>query len=104
MTNSNDDEDLIRRPAGGDSTAVSALLERYRDRLKRMVSLQLDRRVQKRVDASDVVQEALIVASNHLHEYSEAPSMGFSTFGFAGSRQISCSTFIANTRAPKSVM
>lgn len=77
MTDSGDIQDLLQRAADGDTTAISSLLERYRDRLKRMVSLRLDRRVQKRVDPSDIVQEALIVASNRLSEYAESPSMGF---------------------------
>jgi RNA polymerase sigma-70 factor (ECF subfamily) len=70
-------QNLILRAAEGDSTALSTLLEQYRDRLKRMVSLRLDRRLQKRVDPSDVVQEALIVASNRLQEYSSNPPAGF---------------------------
>jgi RNA polymerase sigma-70 factor (ECF subfamily) len=70
-------QNLIVRAAGGDSIALSTLLEQYRERLKRMVSLRLDRRLQKRVDPSDVVQEALIVASNRLQEYSSNPPAGF---------------------------
>ena len=53
------------------------LMDRYRERLKRMVLLRLDRRLQGRVDASDIVQEALIEAARRLPEFAAAPPMGF---------------------------
>ncbi len=77
MTESSDTQNLVMRAADGDSQAVADLFGRYRDRLKRMVALRLDRRLQKRVDPSDVVQEALIVASNRLSEYADDPPMDF---------------------------
>lgn len=77
MTDPSDTQNLVFRASEGDSQAVTELLEMYRDRLKRMVSLRLDRRLRKRVDPSDVVQEALIVASSRLSEYAERPSMRF---------------------------
>lgn len=77
MTDPSDTQNLVFRASDGDSQAVTELMERYRDRLKRMVSLRLDRRLRKRVAPSDVVQEALIVASNRLGEYAEQPTMGF---------------------------
>ncbi len=77
MADPNDFQSLVLRTAQGDSQAVSKLLEQYRDRLKRMVSLRLDRRLHKRVDPSDIVQEALIVAANRLSEYASDPPMDF---------------------------
>jgi RNA polymerase sigma-70 factor (ECF subfamily) len=77
MTDPNDTQNLLIRASEGDSRAVAELMEVYRGRLKQMVSLRLDRRLRKRVDPSDVVQEALIVASNRLREYTEQPTMGF---------------------------
>lgn len=68
---------LLQRAARGDSNAMSTLFQQHRERLKRMVALRLDRRLQKRVDASDVVQEALISASNRLGEYAADPKMDF---------------------------
>jgi hypothetical protein len=50
---------LIERAVRGDQAAWTELSVRYRDRLRRMVTLRLDRRLQGRVDASDVIQEAL---------------------------------------------
>lgn len=77
MREPNDTQNLVNRAAEGDSQAVQDLFGQYRDRLKRMVALRLDRRLQKRVDPSDVVQEALIVASNRLGEYADDPPMEF---------------------------
>src|SRR5262245_40500401 len=61
--------ELLRRAVAGDRAAVQHLLEQHRDRLKRMVNLRLSRRLQGRVDDSDVVQEALMGVSNRMHEY-----------------------------------
>jgi RNA polymerase sigma-70 factor, ECF subfamily len=68
---------LIDRAVQGDQTAWGELLARYRDRLRRMVALRLDRRLQGRVDASDVIQEATFEASRRLAEYSQNPTMPF---------------------------
>ena len=40
---------LLHRAAGGDQDALRALFSRYRDRLKRMVHLRLNRRLAGRV-------------------------------------------------------
>jgi RNA polymerase sigma-70 factor (ECF subfamily) len=65
----NDSEDLLRRAAAGDEDALPALWQRYRARLQRMVRLRLDRRLQGRVDASDVLQEAYLDLSARLPDY-----------------------------------
>jgi RNA polymerase sigma-70 factor (ECF subfamily) len=54
---SNDSEDLLRRAAAGDAAALASLWERHRTRLRQMVRLRLDPRLQGRVDPSDVLQE-----------------------------------------------
>ena len=77
MADPSDTRNLVIRASQGDSRAVAELMDAYRDRLKRMVCLRLDRRLRKRVDPSDVVQEALIVASNRLGDYAKNPTMGF---------------------------
>jgi hypothetical protein len=51
---------LVARAAAGDRAAIVELLERYRPRLRRMVALRLDPRLQGRVDASDVIQEGYL--------------------------------------------
>jgi RNA polymerase sigma-70 factor, ECF subfamily len=68
---------LLRRAAQGDQAAWGALLVRSRDRLRRMVALRLDRRLQGRVDPSDIIQEAYIDASARLAEYARQPDMPF---------------------------
>jgi RNA polymerase sigma-70 factor (ECF subfamily) len=62
-------DELLDRAARGDGAARDALLECYRQRLLRMIAVRLDRRLSARVDASDVVQEALLDASQRLPEY-----------------------------------
>src|SRR5947209_400148 len=69
--------ELLHRAAGGDEEALRALFSRYRDRLKRMVHLRLSRRIQGRVDDSDVLQEAYIEIARRLEEYLREPSLPF---------------------------
>src|SRR5947209_19681543 len=68
---------LIERAARGDQGAWERLLARHRDRLRRMVALRLDRRLQGRVDPSDVIQEASLDAVRRLPEYRAGPAMPF---------------------------
>src|ERR1700746_2524604 len=66
---------LLRRAAQGDQQAWGDLLSRSRDRLRRMVALRLDRRLQGRGDPSHIIQEAGIDASARLAEYARHPDM-----------------------------
>jgi RNA polymerase sigma-70 factor (ECF subfamily) len=75
--NDADIEALLREARGGSQQAREALLARYRDRLSKMVTLRLDKRLAARVDASDVVQEALRVANSRLPEYLMEPCAPF---------------------------
>ena len=52
--------DLIQRALAGDESALAALFDGYRDRLRKMIRLRLDRRLSGRVDSSDVLQEAYL--------------------------------------------
>ncbi len=72
-----DTEALLRRTAAGSEVARGALFEQYRDRLRRMIALRLDKRVAGRVDASDVVQDALRDAHQRLSEYLADPQISF---------------------------
>jgi RNA polymerase sigma-70 factor, ECF subfamily len=60
---------LLERACRGDAEARQGLLVACRDRLRRMVSVRLDRRVAARLDPSDVVQEALIDADARLDDF-----------------------------------
>src|SRR5262245_53249163 len=68
---------LIEQAVGGDRRALGELLGRNRERLRRMVALRLDRRLQGRVDPSDIIQEACLDASRRLPEYHQNPTMSF---------------------------
>lgn len=74
---SNETRALLQRVSQGDSAGWETLLARHRERLRRMVALRLDQRVQGRVDASDVIQEACLEAWTRLPEYLRQPSMPF---------------------------
>ena len=69
--------ELIRRAGEGDTAGLEGLLERYRPRLRRMIRLRLDRRLQGRVDPSDVIQEAYVEVSRGLAAYLRDPSLPF---------------------------
>jgi RNA polymerase sigma-70 factor (ECF subfamily) len=69
--------ELLRRAADGDQAALADLLSPYRARLKRMVRIRLNPRLQGRVDDSDVIQDALLEASQRLREYLKGPGMPF---------------------------
>jgi RNA polymerase sigma-70 factor (ECF subfamily) len=69
--------DLFRRAGEGDAAALGQLLDGYRKRLRRMVRLRLDPRLQGRLDASDVLQEAYLEATRRLAEYLRDPKMPF---------------------------
>src|SRR5215468_9251920 len=73
--NSAESVDLIERARAGDRAAMSALLARHRDRLCRMVEMRLDTRLQARLDASDVVQEAFVEVTARLQEYLRDPKL-----------------------------
>jgi len=64
-----DDERLIGRAGEGDLPALAELFSRYRVRLRQMIRLRLDRRLQGRVDASDVLQEAYLDVAQQLASY-----------------------------------
>jgi RNA polymerase sigma-70 factor (ECF subfamily) len=68
---------LLKRAAAGDRSDWGKLLETHRARLRRMVALRLDPRLQGRIDASDVIQEAYLEASARLEEYLRNPTMPF---------------------------
>lgn len=68
---------LIERARGGDRDALNQLFERHRARLRRMVDMRLDSRLQARIDASDVIQEAYLEVVERLPEYFDAPRLPF---------------------------
>ena len=72
-----DNERLIDLAGQGDLAALAELFGRYRKRLRQMVRLRLDRRLQGRVDASDVLQEAYLDVAQQLPHYLTKREMPF---------------------------
>ena len=70
-------QDILRDVAGGDQQAVNRLMDRHREAVRRMVQLRLDHAVARRVDASDVVQDVMLEASQRLTDYLRNPGMPF---------------------------
>jgi RNA polymerase sigma-70 factor (ECF subfamily) len=68
-------DDLVWKAQHGDDAALGALFTRYRDRLRKMVLLRLDRRLVGRLDASDVLQEAYLDVARRFPEYAAAPTV-----------------------------
>src|SRR5215813_4714053 len=64
-----DTELLVEKLRGGDRQALTDLFQRNRDRLRRMVELRMDPRLQARVDASDVLQDAFLDVVARLDSY-----------------------------------
>jgi RNA polymerase sigma-70 factor (ECF subfamily) len=69
------DRDLLRRLESGDERAMTDLFTRHRERLRRMIRLRLDRRLQARIDSSDVLQDAYLEVARRAPEYVARPSM-----------------------------
>jgi RNA polymerase sigma-70 factor (ECF subfamily) len=69
---------LLQRALAGDESALAGLFHGYRERLRRMIRLRLDRRLSGRVDSSDVLQEAYLEVHKRLSEYArDASAMPF---------------------------
>jgi RNA polymerase sigma-70 factor (ECF subfamily) len=66
---------LLERARAGDAEALNTIFTRHRERLRRMVDLRLDRRLQARLDASDVVQDAYLEVAQRLSEYLLDPKL-----------------------------
>ncbi len=77
MRNDEEIHALIDRAADGDAVAMSTLFEHYREPLKKMVRVRLNRRLYGRVDESDVVQDAYLEAARRLNDYASGPRTPF---------------------------
>jgi RNA polymerase sigma-70 factor (ECF subfamily) len=72
--NSTETVRLLERARAGDREALNEIFARHRDRLRRMVEMRLDWRLQARIDASDVIQDAYLEVAQRLQEYLRVPS------------------------------
>ena len=66
---------LLERLRTGGHGALAALFGRHRDRLRRMVELRMDPRLQARLDPSDVLQEAYLEVARDLDAYLRDPKL-----------------------------
>lgn len=73
----NETQKLLDRVATGDREALNLLFGKYRGRLKRMIRLRINRKLQGRVDASDIIQDAWLEVSQRLDEYLQDPKIPF---------------------------
>ncbi len=73
--NSPETVEILKQARDGDPAAVAAIFERHRERLLRMVEIRLDRRLQARIDASDVVQDAYVDVIGRITEYLHNPKL-----------------------------
>lgn len=69
--------ELLDRLQGGDQGALGELFDRYREKLRRMVQVRMDQRLNGRVAASDVLQEAYIDALKRYPHYFDKPNQNF---------------------------
>lgn len=70
-------DELLAKAKDGDDLAVNQLMDRHRNSLRQLVRMRLDRKIQRRVDVSDVVQDVLVEANRRLQVYIENPVMPF---------------------------
>ncbi len=58
--------ELVQRVQGGDQSALNDLFERYKPRLRRIVSVKLGSRLQRYLDEDDILQEVFIIAMSKI--------------------------------------
>jgi RNA polymerase sigma-70 factor (ECF subfamily) len=75
--NSSETVRLIEQAQAGDTQARNELFTRHCDRLRRMVDMRLDHRLQARLDPSDVLQDAYVEVVERLDEYLRDPKLPF---------------------------
>jgi RNA polymerase sigma-70 factor (ECF subfamily) len=90
MTNTAQTEldEQLRKAAAGDEGCWRRLVANHHDRLRRMVAVRLDPRLQGRLDPSDVLQETYLEAARRLDDYLRQPDVPFHLWlrGLAGNR------------------
>lgn len=68
---------LLEDAKSGRADAVNELLSSHREALKRLIAARVDRALQRRLDASDIVQDVLLVAARRFEEYSKHSAIPF---------------------------
>jgi RNA polymerase sigma-70 factor (ECF subfamily) len=75
--NSDDTEKLLQEAQAGDEQAFEDLFARHRAYLTQVIAMRLDPRLRTRVDPSDVVQEAQLVAFRRFGDFVQRRPMAF---------------------------
>jgi RNA polymerase sigma-70 factor (ECF subfamily) len=75
MAKSGQTDDLVERARTGDRDALNEIFAKYRDRLRRMVEMRLDWKLQARIDASDIIQDAYLEVASRFDEYLRNPKL-----------------------------
>ena len=80
---------------------LTAVFTNHRPALRRLVAGRLDRRLQGRVDPSDIIQETLFDACQRLNEYLANPSVPFLKWLFALAEQNTITAYRRHIAAKK---
>lgn len=75
--NTSETQELLAGAGKGETSAVNQLLDRHREVLRNMVRARMDQKLARRIDASDVVQDVLLEASQRLDDYLRDPKLPF---------------------------
>lgn len=70
-------EQLLKEAAKGNRAAFDKLVAWHRPRLRQLIAVRLDARVQPRVDPSDVIQETLVEAARRFSEFARQRPLPF---------------------------
>lgn len=75
--NTTETQELLAGAGKGEASAVNQLLDRHREVLRNMVRSRMDQKLARRIDASDVVQDVMLEASQRLNDYLRDPKLPF---------------------------
>ena len=75
--NDHDLEKLLVRAEQQDEAAIQSLMSVHRERLRRMVAVRMHDRLARRIDPSDVIQEAMLDACKKLPDYCKERPLPF---------------------------
>jgi len=68
---------LIQRAQGGDNACRDRLIERYYDRVRRIVRIRMDSPLRKRLDSGDILQETFMAAMRGFDKFDMGSEASF---------------------------